>query len=138
MPDGARINSVVIYVRNLDHSVTFYRELLRLDNIDSSTTAALLGGPTGCYVVLRATGPDNPRPLGAVGVQYVTWMLPSRAELDRAEQFLKDRDVHRETRTAEGITSVEGHDPDGLAVLLLHAAGGQAEMRHLPSRIYAW
>ncbi len=138
MVQGPRLSGVVIYVRDLDRSVTFYRDLLRLEVIDSSTTAALLAVRDGCYLVLRATGGSSPRPLGAIGLQYVTWMMPSRADLDRAETLLKNRSAYVETRTIGSTTSVEGHDPDDLTIVLAYSKDDQLPLRELPSRIYAW
>jgi catechol 2,3-dioxygenase-like lactoylglutathione lyase family enzyme len=139
MAQGARLSGTVVYVRDLNRSVSFYRELLGLDVVDSSTTAALLlSGKGESHLVLRATGPGGTRPLGAVGVQYMTWTMASRADLDQAEKFLQKHSAHRETRTDGGTTSVEGHDPDDLAVVLIYSDDPNAVIRELPSRIYAW
>ena len=43
MAEGIRLRAAVIFVRNLDTSVAFYRELLDLEIVDSSPTAVLLG-----------------------------------------------------------------------------------------------
>ncbi len=138
MVQGPRLIGVVIYVRELDRSVSFYRELLELEVIDSSTTAALLAVRDGCHVVLRETGPTSTRPLGAIGLQYVTWMMPSREDLNRAETMLKNRSAYVETRTIGSSTSVEGHDPDDLTIVLAYSKDDQMPLRELPSRIYAW
>jgi catechol-2,3-dioxygenase len=138
MVQGPRLIGVVVYVRDLDRSVTFYRELLGLEVIDSSPTAALLACGDGCHLVLRATGAGSPRALGAIGLQYVTWMMPSRDDLDRAETLLKNRSAYVETRTNGSTRSVEGHDPDDLTVVLAYSTDNQMPLRELPSRIYAW
>jgi catechol-2,3-dioxygenase len=138
MVQGPRLSGVVIYVRDLNRSVSFYQDLLKLDVIDSSPTAALLAVRDGCHVVLRATGPSSQRSLGAIGLQYVTWMMPSRDDLDRAETLLKNRSAYVETRTIGSTTSVEGHDPDDLTVVLIYSKDEQLPLRELPSRIYAW
>jgi catechol-2,3-dioxygenase len=138
MVQGPRLIGVVVYVRDLDRSVTFYRELLGLEVIDSSPTAALLACGEGCHLVLRATGAGSQRPLGAIGLQYVTWMMPSRDALDRAETLLRNRSAYVETRTVGSTTSVEGHDPDDLTVVLAYSKDDQMPLRELPSRIYAW
>jgi catechol-2,3-dioxygenase len=138
MVQGPRLSGVVIFVRDLDRSMNFYRELLGLEVIDSSPTAVLLAVEDGCHLVLRATGASTPRPLGAIGFQYATWMMPSRADLDRAETLLKNRSAYVDTRTIGGTTSVEGHDPDDLSVVLSYSKDDQLPLRELPSRIYAW
>jgi catechol-2,3-dioxygenase len=138
MVQGPRLSGVVIFVRHLDRSVSFYRDLLGLEVIDSSPTAALLAVRDGCHLVLRATGGSSPRPLGAIGLQYVTWMMPSRDELDRAETLLRSRSAYVQTQTVGSTTSVEGHDPDDLTVVLAWSKDDQLPLRELPSRIYAW
>jgi catechol-2,3-dioxygenase len=138
MTQGPRLTGAVVYVRDLDRSVSFYKELLQLDIFDSSATAALLSCDDGTYLILRATGPEAAKPLGAIGIQYLVWTMRSEAELDRAEQFLHARSAFRQVQTGDGIKTVEGHDPDDMAVLLIWAADAQTALRHLPTRIYAW
>jgi catechol-2,3-dioxygenase len=138
MADGIRLSAAVIFVRNLDRSVSFYRELLGLTVADSSTTAALLVNDDGTQLVLRATGENTPHPLGSIGIQYLTWTVPTRDELERLAAILRQHSAYLETRTDEEATSVEGRDPDDLVIMLVHPAGGRSAMRKLPGRIYAW
>jgi catechol-2,3-dioxygenase len=138
MAEGVRLSAAVVFVRNLDRSVSFYRELLGLDVVDSSTTAALLATPDGSQLVLRQFGNNAPHPLGSIGVQYLTWSTASKDDLDRRTEFLRRNSSYRETRTDEDVTVVEGRDPDDLPVLLFYAADNQRYMRKLPARIYAW
>lgn len=136
MAEGLRLTGAVQYVRDLDRSVKFYTELLEMEVTDSSATAALLTRPDGVHLVLRATGQSG-HPLGAVGVQYVVWEQPSEQALDHCEQLLRERSAFRERRTDGAVTSVEGHDPDDLVVILRYSAD-PAALRKLPARIYAW
>jgi catechol-2,3-dioxygenase len=138
MAEGVRLSAAVVFVRNLDRSVSFYRELLGLDVVDSSTTAALLATPDGSQLVLRQFGNNAPHPLGAIGVQYLTWSTASKDDLDRRTEILRRNSAYRETRTDEDVTVVEGRDPDDVPVLIFYAAGNQRYMRKLPARIYAW
>jgi catechol-2,3-dioxygenase len=138
MAEGVRLSAAVVFVRNLDRSVSFYRELLGLDVVDSSTTAALLATPDGSQLVLRQFGNNAPHPLGAIGVQYLTWSTASKDDLDRRAEILRRNSAYRETRTDEDVTIVEGRDPDDVPVLIFYAADNQRYMRKLPARIYAW
>jgi catechol 2,3-dioxygenase-like lactoylglutathione lyase family enzyme len=104
MPNGARIGSVVMFVQQLDRSVSFYREVLDLAVADHSPTAALLVSPAGAQLILRAMGATAGHPLGGVGVQYVIWTAASQAGLERCEQALKERSAHRSTRSGGEIT----------------------------------
>jgi catechol-2,3-dioxygenase len=138
MAEGVRLSAAVVFVRNLDRSVSFYRELLGLDVIDHSTTAALLATAEGSQLILRQFGSNAPHPLGSIGVQYLTWSTSSREDLDRRTEMLRRNSAYRETRSDQGATMVEGRDPDDLPVMLFYAGENEQLMHKLPARIYAW
>ena len=138
MADGARLASAVMFVRDLDRSVRFYRELLGLDVTDSSPTAALLSSAAGSHLILRAMGGHGGHTLGSVGVQYVVWTAASRDDLGRCEQVLKKHSAYRETHQTDHAVAVEGRDPDDIMVLVVYPGPDQIPMRELPVRIYGW
>jgi catechol-2,3-dioxygenase len=138
MADEVRLSAAVVFVRNLEKSVSFYRELLGLEVADSSTTAALLTSPGGSQLVLRQFGSNAPHPLGSIGVQYLMWSAPSKDDLDRRAEILRRNSAYRETRKDEDVTVVEGRDPDDVPVMILYGGGNQALPGKLPTRIYAW
>jgi catechol 2,3-dioxygenase-like lactoylglutathione lyase family enzyme len=138
MPERAQLSSAVMFVQNLDKSVSFYTDVLLLEVADRSTTAALLASGDGSQLVLRAMGGHGNRPLGGLGVQYLVWTAAGEADLDRCEQVLKDRSALIERRTSEGASVVEGRDPDNIVVMIAYPGPDQAPMRKLPSRIYGW
>lgn len=135
---GIQLGAAVIFVRDLSRSVQFYTELLGLQVIDQTSTAALLSADQGPELVLRQAGQNAAQSLGGVGLQYLTWLTPDRADLDRRADLLRHRSAYRETRSDGGTVVVEGRDPDDLVVLFMYAGDGQPVMRHLPARIYAW
>lgn len=138
MAEGIRLISAVIFVRNLDKSVTFYREVLDLEVLDSSPTAALLGSADGSQLVLRAFGDNATHALGSIGVQYLAWSTASRADLDRRAEILRRRSAYRETRTDKDIAVVEGRDPDDLPIMIIYTGDNRPPLRELSARIYAW
>jgi catechol 2,3-dioxygenase-like lactoylglutathione lyase family enzyme len=138
MAGDARLGSVVTFVQELDRSVAFYQDVLGLELVDRDPTAALLASTSGSQLILRAMGSNASHPLGGVGVQYVIWSAAGKEDLDRCEHVLKRRLAHRETRTAEGSTAVEGRDPDDMVVLIAYPGPDQAPMHRLPARIYGW
>ena len=140
MAHGARLTSVVVFVRDLDRSVGFYRELLALETADRSPTAALLASPDGSHLILRAMGHGAAHALGSTGVQYVVWAVGSREDLARCEQVLKAHSAYSSTRSVRGVTAVEGRDPDGIAVVVCHPGPDQIPRGelHLWARVYAW
>lgn len=138
MAQGARIAGAVIFVRDLDRSVRYYEELLTLETTDRTPTAALLTSPEGMPLILRAMGQGAEHALGGLGVQYVVWTAAGEDDLRRCEAVLKGHAGYRGTNTSNGITSVEGTDPDGIAVIVIYPGPDQVPLRELPARIYAW
>jgi catechol-2,3-dioxygenase len=138
MAEGVRLSAAVVFVRNLEKSISFYRELLGLDVADRSTTAALLSSPDGSQLVLRQFGSNAQHPLGSIGVQYLLWSASSKDDLDRRADILRRSSAYRETRKDEDVTVVEGRDPDDVPVMIMYGGGDQAMPGKLPTRIYAW
>jgi catechol 2,3-dioxygenase-like lactoylglutathione lyase family enzyme len=138
MPDGSRIGSAVMFVQNLDRSVSFYQQVLSLEVADRSPTAALLASGGGSQLILRAMGAGAVHTLGGVGVQYVIWTAADEDDLDRCERVLKELSAHRDSRAAGPVRAVEGRDPDDIAVMIVHPGPDQVPLHELPVRIYGW
>ena len=138
MTKGARIDSVVIFVHDLDRSVAFYSGVLALEVTDQSPTAALLTSMSGTQLILRAMGSNAAHLLGGVGVQYVIWTAGDKAELDLCELALKRRSAHRDTRISGQVTALEGRDPDDIPVMIIYPGPDQVPLQELPVRIYGW
>lgn len=138
MAHGARLDSVVMFVHDLDRSVSFYSDVLNLHVADRSATAALLIGAKRSQLILRAMGRGAEHALGGVGVQYVIWTADDADDLARCEKVLKDRSAWRDSRTTEHVTAVEGRDPDDIAVMITYPGPDQAPLHELPVRIYGW
>ena len=138
MTPGTRIGSAVMFVQQLPRSVSFYRDVLGLEVSTESPTAALLTSPGGAQLILRAMGASAAHPLGGVGLQYVTWTAAAAEELGRCERMLRERSAYRDTHRMAGMTAVEGHDPDGLVVMITYPGPDAAPIQELPARIYGW
>ena len=138
MAHGARLDSAVMFVHDLNRSVSFYSDVLNLHVADRSATAALLIGAKRSQLILRAMGRGAEHALGGVGVQYVIWTAGDPDDLSRCEKVLKDRSAWRDTRTTEHVTVVEGRDPDDIAVMIVYPGPDQAPLHELPVRIYGW
>jgi catechol 2,3-dioxygenase-like lactoylglutathione lyase family enzyme len=138
MAHGARIGSVVTFVRDLPASVGFYTDVLGLDVVDSSPTAALLLSAGGAQLILRAMGREAGHPLGSVGVQYAVWTAAGPDDLDRCERVLKERAAYRETRHSAGVTVVEGRDPDDILLVVVYPGPDEFPLHEIPVRIYGW
>lgn len=134
----ARLGSVVMFVQELDRSVSFYTEVLGLDVADRDPTAALLVSAGGTELILRSMGGNAPHPLGGVGVQYVIWTAASQEDLDRCEQVLRQRQAYRTSRTMDDVTAIEGRDPDDIVVMITYPGADKRPAHRLPLRIYGW
>jgi catechol-2,3-dioxygenase len=137
MANGTRIGWAVMFVQELDRSVSFYCDVLGLRVADTSTTAAQLVSDDGSQLILRAMGSNATHALGSVGVQYVIWEAPDLDYLGRCESMLKKQSAHRETRVDGSSHAVEGRDPDGITVMVVYP-GPEAGPGKLPARIYGW
>lgn len=139
-PDGPRLAVVVVFVRDLDESASFYCGLLRLSVVSRESTALVLAGAAGRgALVLRAIGPRGEHALGAVGVQYSCWLASDLEDLRRCERYLDERSALVESTTADDRTVVEGRDPDGLPVMVMHSPGGGVDLSgEIMRRVYAW
>lgn len=138
MASEVRTSLAVIYVRDLEASVSFYADVLGLKTVDRDATAALLGTDNRSTLILRSMGQNATNSPGSTGVQYVLWAVDGEQDLDRAEHALKARSAHVETRRAEGYAVVEGRDPDSTPVMVAYPAPDQMPLKTLPPRIYAW
>ena len=138
MVQGVRLGAAVMYVRDLDTSVSFYRDVLALEVIDRDPTAALLGNAEGTQLILRAMGGTASHTLGTLGVQYVVWTAASHDDLDERERLLRERSAFRERRSTEEVTAVEGRDPDDIVLMIIYPGPEKAPLREVPARIYAW
>ena len=135
---GLRLASAVMIVTELHRSITFYEELLGWKVTVSADEVALLVGPEGFQLYLRAMGPGTQHPLGFVGIQYLSWTATDEADLQRCEDVLR-RQSTRVTRTAgDGFTIVEGHGPDGVPVLVTYPGPDQVPRHEILQRIYSW
>jgi catechol 2,3-dioxygenase-like lactoylglutathione lyase family enzyme len=138
MAQGTRIGSAVMFVQELDRSVSFYTELLAMRVADQSPTAALLVSPGGTQLFLRAMGANAGHPLGGVGLQYVIWTADGDEDFERCERVLKARSALRGTRSSGGVKLVEGRDPDDMVVMVTYPGPDQMPAHELPVRIYGW
>jgi CBS domain-containing protein/catechol 2,3-dioxygenase-like lactoylglutathione lyase family enzyme len=142
-PDGGerprlRLASAVMFVRELERSVSFYRELLALEVAVRDNTAALLVSPDGFQLYLRSMGRGAHQPLGNVGIQYLIWTADGEDDLRRCEQVLRAGSERVTRETVDGFTVVEGRGPDGVPVLVTYPGPDDVPRHQIRRRIYEW
>jgi catechol-2,3-dioxygenase len=115
----ARLNHAVLYVRDLDRSVDFYRRAFGFEEIAREG---------GMMAFLRASGSDNhhdlglmqvganaPQPAGrAVGLYHLAWEVPAIEDLSRAAAVLAEFDALTGMSDHGATKSLYGADPDGI------------------------
>ena len=124
-----RLAAAVVFVSDLARSLNFYQALLGLPVTVGDTDAALLTGPNGSQLYLRQEE-DRSAPREGLGVQWVAWTAGIAGDLDRCSEMLKERGAYVGRAISEGITVVEGRDPDGLPVLIIYP-GAELAPRHV-------
>ena len=63
---------------------------------------------------------------------------PDEEDLARCERALAGRAAHHGTRSNDGVTVVEGRDPDDMVLMVTYPGPDQLPLRKLPVRIYGW
>lgn len=135
---SARVASSVVFVSDLSRSVAFYRDVFGCELTVQETTAALMLAPGGFQLYLMGVGAETQHPSGGVGVQYLMWATDSADDLRRFEAALRRRGCYADTHEEDGVSFVEGHDPDGIRVVIANPGPDQLPRRSLDARLYGW
>jgi catechol 2,3-dioxygenase-like lactoylglutathione lyase family enzyme len=136
--DSPRLSTAVMFVHKLDASVHFYREVLRMEVTVREPSAALLVNSGSFQLYLREMGPRSPHLSGAIGVQYVIWTASSSEDLDRFEGVLNEHCRRVVKQVIDGVTFIEGRDPDGVPVVITYPGPDQAARHAIMRRVYFW
>lgn len=131
---SVRLCGAVVFVSDLARSLSFYQPLLSYPITVGDADAALLTGPNGSQLYLRQAGDRSIRQ-DDLGVQWVGWTAGDAHDLDRCSELLKERDAYVGRETSEGITLLEGHDPDGLPVIIVYPGAEHAPRHMIHDRI---
>ncbi len=110
---NAHVASCVIRVSNLDPSLTFYRDVFSFRSTCTRASPFAAGAAT-----LRC--------------RYLMWATESESDLQQVAQRLRTYDTAAYTYTENGVTFLEGCDPDGGRVIVAHPSP-----RQLPRTVIA-
>jgi catechol-2,3-dioxygenase len=119
-----RLNHAVLYVRDLDRSIAFYRDVLGF-GVVPMTPEGFRGA-----AFLQAPGSTNDHDLGLfaigaeaapseagrerVGLYHLAWEVDTLAELERLASMLAEHDALTGASDHGTTKSLYGRDPDGL------------------------
>jgi len=131
----ATVASSMMAVSDLARSVNFYCDVFscRVALHEQDTALLLTPGPFQIY--LHSKGPSRRARVGATGVQYLMWATDSREELLRISQRLFAYDVATFSYTENGVTFVEGCDPDGGRVIVAYPSPSQLPREVIAPRL---
>jgi catechol-2,3-dioxygenase len=114
-----RLNHAVLYVRDLDRSVSFYKEAFGFQEVarEGGRMAFLRASNTANHhdLALMAVGSEAPSPPnGAVGLYHLAWEVPTIDDLAKAAQTLASLDALTGMSDHGVSKSLYGKDPDGI------------------------
>jgi catechol-2,3-dioxygenase len=119
-----RLNHAVLFVRDVNRSVAFYREVLGFRPIamtpDGFRGAAFLQAPDstndhdlGLFEIGDGAGP-SPAGRSTVGLYHLAWEVDTLTELKRIAAVLADRGSLVGASDHGSTKALYAHDPDGL------------------------
>jgi hypothetical protein len=107
-------------VSDLDRSVNFYRDVFQCHVAIHEPDAALLLTPDGFQIYLRTHEASRTDGITEIGVEQIIWSADSEEELQRIEQRLRIYYPSTYSNTLDGISFVDGVDPDDIRVLITY------------------
>jgi catechol 2,3-dioxygenase-like lactoylglutathione lyase family enzyme len=130
------VASALMRVADLDRSVNFYRDVFGCRVALREPDTALLLTQDGFQIYLHSAGRPSRRPrLAPIGVQCLMWATDSQAELDRVTGRLRAHDPATYTYTENGLTFVEGCDPDHGRVILAYPSPSRLPRELIAARL---
>ncbi len=116
--DAVRLNHAVLYVSNLEKSITFYRKAFDMQVMarEPRADAAFLRLPrSGNHhdLGLFGVGSASRPPRGSLGLYHLAWQVDTIDDLDSARSTLESLGALTGMSSHGATKSVYGRDPDG-------------------------
>ena len=116
--NAVRLNHAVLFVSDLERSVTFYEQAFGMAVMarEPRANAAFLRLPrSGNHhdLGLFGVGAQPPRPPGGLGLYHLAWQVDTIDELEQARTTLLALDGYTGESSHGATKSVYGQDPDG-------------------------
>jgi catechol-2,3-dioxygenase len=115
-----RLNHAVLYVRDVDRSVAFYRDVLGFRVVNAMPGAAFVQAPAstndhdlGLFQIGAAAG-DSQAGRATVGLYHLAWEVDTLAELERLSGVLAGNGALVGASDHGTTKSLYAKDPDGL------------------------
>jgi catechol-2,3-dioxygenase len=113
-----RLNHAVLYVRDVERSLDFYKRAFGFEEIGREGPMAFLraaGSSNHHDLALFAVGSQAPQPpRGSVGLYHLAWEVPTINDLAKAAEVLAGFDALTGMSDHGATKSLYGRDPDGI------------------------
>jgi catechol-2,3-dioxygenase len=115
--NAVRLNHAVLFVADLERSITFYSEAFGMTVMarEPRANAAFLRLPrSGNHhdLGLFGVGAQPPRPRGSLGLYHLAWQVDTIEELEQARLTLANLEAYTGESSHGATKSVYAHDPD--------------------------
>jgi catechol-2,3-dioxygenase len=137
-PDGeisVDVVSTVVRVRELDRSLRFYCDVFSCRVVVREADMALLLTPKGFEIYLHQKDDFHDHGAGALGVRHLMWATNSQSDLQRVTERLRVYDSTAFSHTVQGMTVLEGTDPDGCRVIVAYPNPSQLPRTLIAERL---
>ena len=116
--NAVRLNHAVLFVSDLDRSVSFYESAFGTTVVarEPRANAAFLRLPrSGNHhdLGLFGVGAQPPRPRGSLGLYHLAWQVDTIDELEQSRLTLANLDAFTGESSHGATKSIYGKDPDG-------------------------
>ena len=116
--NAVRLNHAVLFVADLERSITFYQQAFDMVIVarEPRANAAFLRLPrSGNHhdLGLFGVGEQPARPRGSLGLYHLAWQVDTIEELEQARLTLANLDALTGESSHGATKSVYAHDPDG-------------------------
>jgi catechol 2,3-dioxygenase-like lactoylglutathione lyase family enzyme len=133
---SAHVASCVIRVRELDRSLKFYSDVFSCNVAVRETDMPLLVAPNGFHIYLHAPSRRG-HAANTAGIQYLLWATDTESDLQEFAERLRAYDRAVFSHTENGVTVIEGLDPDGGRVLIGYPSPIQLPRTVIAARLHA-
>jgi catechol 2,3-dioxygenase-like lactoylglutathione lyase family enzyme len=127
--------SCVVRVSDLDRSLKFYCDVLSCRLAIREADVALVLTPKGFQIYPHQRDQFRRRGAGVRGVDYLMWATDSQSDLRRMAGRLRAYDCAVFSHEADGMTILEGTDPDGFRVIVAYPSPSQLPRTVIANRL---
>ena len=127
--------SVVVRVCELERSLKFYRDVFSCRVVVREADMALLWTPKGFEIFLHQNNEFHHHGADVLGVRHLLWATDSQSDLQRITERLRVYDSTVFSHTVQGMTVLEGTDPDGCRVIVAYPTPRQLPRTLISERL---